>query len=190
METTSFKAVHNIVDHWWLILLSGLLLIGMGVWVILLPVPSYIALSFTFSFIVLAAGLFEIVFSIVNYRVLNSWGWTLTGGIIDLIIGLFLLLNPGVTMVVLPLIFGFWILFRGIIAVGNAINIRRYGFSDWGWLLITGLIIIILASLIFVDPGFGAATMVVLIEIAFIFAGIFRIVFSLMLRKFNDEFKS
>ena len=190
METASFKTVHNIVDHWWLILLSGVLLIVMGTWVILLPVESYIALSFTFSFIVLAAGLFEIVFSMVNYKVLNSWGWTLTGGIIDLIIGLFLLLNPGITMVVLPIILGFWILFRGVIAVGNAINIRRYGFSDWGWLLITGLIIIALASLIFIDPGFGAANIIVLTEVAFIIAGIFRIGFSFTLRKFNNEFKS
>src|ERR1022692_911286 len=148
METTSFKTIHYITNHWWLILFSGVLLMGMGILVILLPVQSYIALSLIFSFIMLTAGVFEIIFSIINYTALNGWGWTFTGGIIDLIIGIYLFSYPGITMAVLPLIVGFWLFFRGIIAIGNAIDMRRYGFSDWGWLLFTGLIIILLASLI------------------------------------------
>lgn len=188
MDVVPYKTTgRNIISHWWLILLSGVLLIGLGVLVIISPVQSYISLSFSFSFIILAAGVFEIIFSISNYNVLKSWGWILTGGIIDFFIGIYLLSYPGITMVILPLVVGFWMLFRGIIAIGNALEIRSYGFTDWVWLLFSGIMIILLAEMIFVNPPLGVPTIFTWTGLAFVFAGIFRIYLSIKLRKLKNN---
>jgi uncharacterized membrane protein HdeD (DUF308 family) len=187
METMPYKRSRNMINHWWLILLSGVLLIGLGIWVIVLPAQSYLTLSLTFSFIILAAGVFEIIFSISNLGSLKWWGWTFTGGVADLIIGVYLLSYPGITMVILPFVVGLWMLFRGIIAIGHAIEIRAYGFHDWIWLLFAGIMIILLAEMIFATPVLGIINVIVWTGLAFIFGGLFRIYLSIKLRELKND---
>ena len=47
-------------------------------------------LSVIFSISMLISGIIEIIFSISNRRGISSWGWYLAGGIIDLILGIYL----------------------------------------------------------------------------------------------------
>ena len=186
MEPLSGKPIQNIIRHWWLVLFAGVLLIGLGVWVVSSPFQSYLSLSLLFAACVVAAGLFELTFSIVNHKIMNGWGWMLAGGMIDVFVGGYLFYYPLITMIILPLIVGFWLLFRGIMAIGNALDVRSYGFGDWRWLLFTGVTIILLALLILVNPDFGIFNIIVWTGLAFIFAGIFRIYLSLKLRKLKD----
>ncbi|MGZ3821459.1 MAG: HdeD family acid-resistance protein, partial [Mucilaginibacter sp.] len=162
MDIVNFrKSGNNIINYWWLILLAGVLLISLGIWVITSPLQSYLALSMIFAIGMLAAGLFEVTFSAINYRSLEGWGWALVGGIIDLLIGGYLITYPTITMVILPLIVGVWLLFRGIMAIGNAFEMHYYGFADWWWFLVTGIAIILLALMILVEPTVGVTNIII-----------------------------
>lgn len=163
--------------------MAGILLIGLGVWVISSPLESYISLSLAFAIIIFGTGIFEIIFSIRNHKSIERWGWILAGGIFDVLIGAYLLYYPAITMGVLPLIVGFWIAFRGVMAIGNAFEIRSYGFTDWGWLLFTGIIITLIGLIILVNPAWGVINIIIWTGLAFIFAGTFRIYISLKFRK-------
>jgi len=183
METSPFKTIRDIINHWWLILLAGILLIGLGVWVIASPLESYLSLSLAFAIIILGTGIFEILFSVVNHKSMDGWGWILAGGLFDVIIGSYLVYYPAITMGILPLIVGFWLLFRGIMSIGNAFEVRSYGFPDWGWLLLTGIVITLIAIIILVNPAFGVMNIIIWTGLAFIFAGLFRIYISLKFKK-------
>ncbi len=75
------------VKNWWLSLLVGLLYIIVAIYLMFAPLASYVALSILFSVSMFVSGLFEIAFALANKKGINSWGWYLAGGIIDLILG-------------------------------------------------------------------------------------------------------
>ena len=76
------------VKNWWMSLLLGLLYIAVALCLLFAPVSSYVALSVIFSISILVSGILEIFFAIGNKKIINSWGWYLAGGIIDLLIGI------------------------------------------------------------------------------------------------------
>lgn len=184
MTNSTIKTVREIISNWWLMLLGGIALLALGIWTITTPLEAYLSLSLVFAIGILTAGVFEIIFSLSNTSK-TGWGWTLVSGMIDLFIGGYLLSYPALTMAILPVLVGVWILFRGFIAIGNAFEIKSYGFPGWGWLLCAGIVAILVATLILVNPVWGIANIVIWTGVAFILAGIFRIYLSLKLRKLN-----
>ena len=92
------------VKNWWLSLLVGLLYIIVAIYLMFAPLASYVALSILFSVSMFVSGLFEIAFALANKKGISSWGWYLAGGIIDLILGIFLMASPGLSMEVLPFV--------------------------------------------------------------------------------------
>ena len=116
----TLKSIRDSINYWWLFLLTGILLIVVGLWVFASPLASYLSLSFIFAFGILFTGVFEVIFAISNRKTMDNWGWTLSSGILDLVIGFYLMAYPAITIAILPLILGFWLLFRGFSAIENS----------------------------------------------------------------------
>ena len=76
------------------------------------PFNGYAALSILFSISMLVSGLLEIAFAVSNRQRVSSWGWYLAGGVIDMILGLYLVTYPVLSMEVIPFIIAFWLMFR------------------------------------------------------------------------------
>ena len=120
------------VKNWWMSLLLGLLYIAVALCLLFSPVSSYVALSIIFSISILASGILEIFFAAGNKKTISSWGWYLAGGIIDLLIGIYLVFYPLVSMELIPFIVAFWLMFRGFTLCGYSTDLKRYGTKDWG----------------------------------------------------------
>ena len=104
---TVFDGLQQSVKNWWVSLLLGILYIGVAICLMFAPLSSYVALSIIFSISMLISGILEILFAISNKHV-SSWGWYLAGGIIDLLIGIYLVAYPMVSMEVIPFLIPFW----------------------------------------------------------------------------------
>lgn len=188
MKTRDFNESEYAAQHWWLMFSAGVLFVVLGIWILASPVASYLALSWFFAFGMIFSGLFEVIFSIGNHKRLHGWGWIMAGGLIDIFLGTYLLNYPLLTMIVMPIIIGLWMLFRGFMAIGSSIELRAYGILDWLWLLFTGILIVLLSLFIIGHPLFAAINIVVWTAFAFILSGIFRIFLSLQLKKFKKGF--
>lgn len=186
METGTIREAKDSIKHWYFSLILGIILIAVGIWVFLTPVSSYIALSILFSITFLIAGIMEITFSVVNRGQLRHWGWTLVGGIVDLLIGILLISQPALSLVVLPFYVGFAILFRSIMAIGWAIELKRQAVADWGYVLIFGILGAIFSFILLWNPLFAGMTIVFYTALAFIMAGCFQVYLSLKLRKLSN----
>ena len=106
------------VKNWWMSLLLGLLYIAVALCLLFAPVSSYVALSVIFSISILVSGILEVFFAAGNKKTISSWGWYLAGGIIDLLIGIYLVFYPLVSMELIPFIVAFWLMFRGFTLCG------------------------------------------------------------------------
>jgi len=186
MSQIIFKEIKEAVKYWWLLLLSGLILVAVGVWVFSSPATAYVSLSILFGAGILSIGFFETIFAISARKSLEGWGWTLASGILDIVIGAYLLTYPSVTMAILPFILGFWLLFRGFSAVGFSFDMKTYGDSNWGWALLFAIGIIVFAVMILLVPAFGVANIIVWTGLSFILAGVFRIILAFSLKKWKS----
>lgn len=84
---------------------------------------------------------------------------------------------------------GFVILFRSVSAIGFAMDIKRYGNKNWVVLLILGILGSIFSFILIWNPLFAGMSVVVLIALSFMFAGLFSIFLSLQLRKLHKSSK-
>lgn len=148
------------VKNWWVSLLLGLLYILIAICLMFTPVATYIALSVLFSIAMFVSGTLEILFAISNKKNISSWGWYLAGGIIDLILGIYLMANVGLSMAVLPFIVAFWLMFRGFASTGYAMDLKGYGSRNWGWYMVFGILAILCSFGIIWQPGLGALSLV------------------------------
>ncbi len=100
------------VKHWYLYLIVGILFVVVGGYMLFVPQESYVALSLLFAIMFVVAGVATIVYSIANNDTLDGWGWVLTFGILSTLMGILMLVHPGLSMVTLAFLVGFVVLFQ------------------------------------------------------------------------------
>lgn len=189
MELSLIKSLKKTIKHWYIPLLVGIFFIIVSGVSFAWPESSLLALSLLFALSFLFGGLSEIVFSVVNREQLDNWGWSLAFGIVTLIVGILLLLNPALSITTLAFYIGFVVLFRSISTIGFAMDIKKYGSKNWGALLGLGIIGTIVSFILIWNPIFAGLSVVILIALSFLFAGLFNIFLSLQLRKLHKSSK-
>lgn len=183
----TFKKIEKAIKRWYLMLVVGVIFIVLGIWTLATPVDAYIALSFVFAMGFLVSGITEMVFALSNKH--QNWGWSLVLGILSTVVGVLLLINPAASMVTLPLYVGFTLLFRSISGMTAAYDMKQYGILDWGTLMVTAVLGLILSFVLLWNPGFASINVVIWTAVAFIVLGGYSIYFSFELRKLNKLIK-
>lgn len=176
------KQLAKAVKNWWINLIIGVVFIAAGVETLQTPEASYYSLYQLFATILLGAGAAQVYYSISNRKLLVGWGWYLSNGTFDLIVGLVLISRTIISAELLPYFVGLWLIFKGINGISFSIDIKEYGVKVWWWMLSIFIIIGILGLLIIVNPVAGIASIVLLTSWAFISLGLVLIGGSLHIR--------
>lgn len=184
METV-VNTVKKAIKYWWIHLFIGALYLLMGFWVITTPESSYLALSIFFSVLMFISGVSAVIFAITNYRGFYGWGWYLASGIIDFVIGLTLIIHPGITMTILPFLLAFWFMFQGFLGIGGAIDMKRFRVGNWWITLIFGALGILFSILIINNPALGSFSIVLLTAFTLYSIGFVRIILAFNLRSLH-----
>lgn len=171
------------IKQWYLPLISGSILILAGVLTLLYPVESYKALSVVFSISFLLVGIIEGVFAVRNRNILTNWGWPLIFGTLTALIGLVLIFNPQLSMQTLPYYVGFMFLIRSLGAIGVSVDLKNYGFIEWGTLMIIGIFGLLFSMMLIWDPKFAGLNIIFWTSMILFFSGGFSIFASFKLRK-------
>lgn len=180
------KSFTNSVKHWYLSLILGILFILCGIYVFTAPLETYVTLSVLFSISFIVSGLFDIIFSLSNRKAISGWGWYLTGGILSLLMGIYLIIYPGISIIILPFVAGFTLMFRSFQLLGFSFDLRDIGILRWGNLAILSVLGIVLSFMLVANPLFSGISLVVLTALAFIFAGVSSILLAFNLKKIKD----
>ena len=114
-------------------------------------------------------------------------GWYLAGGIIDLILGIYLVAYPLLSMEVIPFIVAFWMMFRGFSATGYSMDLKRYGTREWGWYMGFGILAIICSLIILWQPAVGALYVIYMLAFTFLIIGFFRVMLSFELKSLHKR---
>lgn len=190
MENQFLDSVKNAVKYWWSSLLLGILAIILGIWAVATPDVTLVTLSYLFVWAFFIGGILEIVFAVSNKNMLSGWGWTLSSGIIDILFSILLMAMPlPVITTIFIYVIGFWIMFRSMWTIGESVELQKLGVPGWGWMLALGILSVLFSILFIMSPIFSGAFIVVLVSIALIIYGIFRIYLSFKLKSIHKYIK-
>ena len=112
--TNIVSKVSHSVKNWWVFLIIGILMIVGAIWMFKTPVESFVGLVAFFSILILISGILSIFYVLGNKSDLDDWGLYLTGGILDVVIGLILLNYPGITIVLFSLFYWFLVVIQRV----------------------------------------------------------------------------
>lgn len=170
--------------------LSGLVLAALGGWIFTERLVAYLSVCIVFAIAILFTGCMEILFIIFTRRASGVTRWALLGAFIDLFVGFYLWFYPMISLIVVPIVLGFWLLLRGIVAIASAWQLRDQDQDDWVWLLLCGLLIILTDIMLLTNIIWGTNDLILQTGIGFIVAGLFRIYLGFRLRSFKTPAKA
>lgn len=177
---------NNVFKHWWLSLIVGIMSVAAGICCFATPISSLEALTVLFIVILIVGGIFNIISASVNRNWNSYWGWDLARGILEILLGVWMLMIPiPVMTATLVYIFGFWMLFNSIIGICESCELSNISFPGWGWLLACSVLGLLCSFIFLVAPIYGGIFVLAYVGIAFILYGIFRITVAFKFRKFN-----
>lgn len=183
--------VARTVKHWWLMLIAGLLCLVMGIVVFVFPLESYVTLAILFGVLMLVVGAIQLIVASTSGNYLTMRGYFVVGGVMDLILGIFLCIYPGVTLVALPIMMGFWMMYNSFVLIGFSGDFETFGIPGSGWVIGGGILLLVLSILVLVNPfGAGIATVVVLAGVGLIVFGILLISLAMKLKEIHRNFDS
>lgn len=188
MANDFLKKVEKRIRHWYLPLIIGILSIAIGIWTIVTPAESYLALSIVFAVLFFMNGIFGTVFAISNRG--SQWGWSFVFGILGIILGFILMTNPLVSAATLAIYVGFMLLFYSILGLSVAISDKEFLGTAGTSLTFLSILGLILSIIILWNPYLGGISVVLWTGFAFLSVGSFMITLSLRLRKVNKLMRS
>ena len=171
------------VRYWWLLLLTGIALLVIGIVVFAFPAQSYIGMSLMFGWLILLSGIFQVILSTANKHYITGRGWMLAGGIIEIVLGAILVWNVALSAATLPIFLGFWLMFRGFSAIGLGGDMSSMNVPGSAWTIISGILLLLCSLWVLIQPlVFGTTMVVVWVGISLLFAGIAAISLAMQLK--------
>ena len=171
------------VRYWWLLLIIGIALFAVGVLIFVYPVQSYLGMSLVFGWLMLISGILEVVLSSANKHFITGRGWMMAGGIIEIILGIILIFNVGLSAATLPIFLGFWLMMRGFSAIGLGGDMNALEIAGSGWTIFTGVLLLLCSLWILFQPlVIGTTAVIVWVGITLLLAGITAFSLALQLR--------
>ena len=147
-------------------------------------------LSIIFGILMLLVGAAQLIIASSSGNYLAMRGYVIAGGILDLLLGVFLCIYPAVTVVLLPIMLGIWMMYHSfmIIAFGGDLETFRVGGS--GWVTVGGILLLVLSILILVNPfSAGIATVIVITGVGLLVFGALLCAEANMLRQIHVTFE-
>ena len=180
--------VARAVKHWWLMLIAGLLCLVMGVVVFVFPLQSYVTLAILFGVLMMAVGAIQLIIASTSANYLTMRGYFVVGGVLDLMLGIFLCVHPGVSLVALPLMLGVWMLYNSFIIIAFGGDMETFRLGGSGLVVAGGVILLLLSVLVLLNPlGAGVQTVIIIAGIGLLVLGCLLCMLSLKLKHIDKE---
>jgi uncharacterized membrane protein HdeD (DUF308 family) len=172
-------AIH---EHWGLFLAEGIILVILGIAAIALPPIATLAFTIIIGWVFLISGVVGLFTTFWARHVPGFW-WSLISAIIGIAAGVVLLLWPITGTLSLTLVLIAFFVVEGIVSIMYAIEHRNQLTGRWGWMLVSGIIDLILAGIIFAGlPETAVWALGLLVGINMLFGGAALIAMALAAR--------
>jgi uncharacterized membrane protein HdeD (DUF308 family) len=137
----------------WYLVQGGLMILA-GILALVYPAISSVAVVFFIGWLLIFSGIFQGI-SLIGARHVPHFWLQLISVALFIVVGALFLRNPGESLLTLTLLLIVFFLIEGISKVIFALTIRP--FPNWGWVLVSGIVGILLAFYLWASIPVSAA---------------------------------
>jgi uncharacterized membrane protein HdeD (DUF308 family) len=167
--------------HWKLFLAEGIVMMVLGLLAITVPEVATLAITILIGWLFFIGGIFRTI-SVLQHRAMPGFAWSLLIAVLAILLGLVLIVRPIAGVLTLTIWLIAFFVIEGIAAIFLAIEHRRH-LPSWGWVLLSGLVDLLLAYLIWDGwPSSAAWAIGLLVGINMVFVGLSLIMTALAAR--------
>ena len=134
--------------HWVPFLIEGIVLITLGLLAILAPMVTTVAGVILYGWLILLSGVVGLVTTFMTRNTPGFW-WSLVSAVLGVVVGIILLGGPIVEDVSLTLVLIVFFTIEGVAWSLYALEQKSNLSGPWTWMLVSGMVDLILAFLIF-----------------------------------------
>ena len=157
--------------HWKLFLAQGIVMIVLGLLAVAMPNIATLAVEIFVGWLFLIGGIFRAV-SVWHARRMPGFGWSMLSALLAVLLGLILIARPLAGILTLTMVLVAFFILEGITAIVIAVQHRDH-LASWGWVLLSGLIDLFLAYLIWQGwPSSAGWAIGLLVGINMVFLGL------------------
>ena len=174
------RALH---DHWGLFLAEGIILVILGLIAIVIPPLATLAATIVIGWLFVISGIAGLIMTFRARHAPGFW-WALLSAVVALVAGVLLLWQPLVGVLSLTFVLIAFFVIDGVLSIFLAIEHRRELVGRWGWILLSGIVDLVIAAIIWAGlPGTAAWALGLLVGIDLVFGGTALIMVALAARR-------
>ena len=159
-------------DHWVLYLVEGIVLLILGMAAIIIPPLATLAVAIVIGWLFLISGVAGLITTFMMRHAPGFW-WALLSAVLAIGAGVVLLAWPVSGAISLTLVLIVFFLVEGIATIMFALDHKRELSGQWGWMLFSGIVDLVLSGIIFFGlPGTAAWAIGLLVGINMVFGGV------------------
>ena len=168
IQSAVVNALH---EHWKLYLAEGIALVVLGVIAILVPPIATLAVTIVLGWLFLVSGVIGL-FTTFWMRQAPGFWWSLISAVLAVVVGGLLLTRPVSGALSLTIVVVVFFVIEGVASIMFALEHKRELSGRWGWMLMSGVIDLVLAALVFTGlPSTAAWAIGLLVGIYMVFGG-------------------
>jgi uncharacterized membrane protein HdeD (DUF308 family) len=178
------RAVANALhQHWKLYLAEGIALVILGFIAVLVPSIATLAVTIVLGWLFLISGVIGLYTTFMLRHAPGFW-WSLISAALGVLVGGMLLAQPISGAFSLTIVVIAFFIIEGVASIMFALEHKRELSGRWGWMLVSGVVDLILAAMVFGGlPSTAAWAIGLLVGINMVFGGSALIAMALHARK-------
>ena len=185
--TTSVRGMGSLAaKYWWVMLVRGIILVLLGIAMFAWPQATLLVFVVLFAAYLFVDGVMSIVQGFAQRRDGQPSGWSFAQGILAIAFGIAVLAWPDTIGKVIIYLIAIWAILAGIAGIAAGFRMKQVPGSGWGWFLAWGILALIFGVALIANPAAGILSILWLVAIWAIMAGIVFIVASFFVKKVGN----
>jgi uncharacterized membrane protein HdeD (DUF308 family) len=166
------QAVANALHaHWKLYLAEGIVLLALGFIAIVVPPLATLAVTILLAWLFLLSGVMGLITTFWMRHAPGFW-WSLVSGALAVLVGASLLAMPLSGALSLTIVLVAFFMIEGVVSIMFALDHKRELSGRWGWMLASGVVDLVLGTMILAGlPSTAAWAIGLLVGINMMFGG-------------------
>lgn len=161
----------------------AILMLLMGLIFIIFPKTSFETITYIIAVILIINGIYFIVEKNNTYL----FPGFLSLGIIELLVGTIILINPNIVKTLFPILIGIVMITKSSLDIRLSLSLKNIKGSNWLLLFICAILSVICGIIIIINPNLGSIAITTYIGIVLTIYSITNIVDTIMFKKYIND---
>ena len=182
------NSIKNMADHWWIVLVKGIVGILLGLAFLAWPGKSAVVVTVLIGLYVMIDSVFAALLGLLSVKKDDHW-WTLTLlGVLGFFAGLAILTWPEITIALVIFLLALWAFVVGIIMLTMAVRLHRESYGSWFFVAI-GILALVVGVLLIANPVNSVKLLTVIAGFFVFLSGVFTTAYALELNRVRKDLK-